>query len=67
MSSLFRAFAIELGQADTNIDLTSADFPSLAECRYANQEDVAKIAVDLATAVYGDPVRNNLKNGGSTR
>ncbi len=67
MSSLFRAFAIEFGQADTNIDRTSADFPSLAECRYANQEDVAKIAVDLATAVYGDPVRNNLKNGGSTR
>ncbi|WP_026603604.1 SDR family NAD(P)-dependent oxidoreductase [Methylomonas sp. 11b] len=67
MSSLSKAFATTLDQENTNIDLTSADFPSLAECRYANQEDVAKIAVDLATAVYGDPVRNNLKNGGSTR
>lgn len=67
MSSLSKAFATTLDQKNTNIDLTSADFPSLAECRYANQKDVAKTAVDLATAVYGDPVRNNLNIGGSPR
>ncbi|WP_446809167.1 SDR family NAD(P)-dependent oxidoreductase [Methylomonas sp. 2BW1-5-20] len=64
MSSLFKAFAAELGQANINIDLVSAD-TSLVEYRYANQEDIAKVAVDLAAAAYADPVLNNLKIGGS--
>ncbi len=64
MSSLFKAFAAELGQANINIDLVSAD-TSLVEYRYANQEDIAKAAVDLAAAAYADPVLNILKIGGS--
>jgi len=65
MIGLFRAFAAELDQQDTNIDLTSADVPSLAGYWYANQEDIAKTAIELAAAAYADPILNNLQIGGS--
>jgi NAD(P)-dependent dehydrogenase (short-subunit alcohol dehydrogenase family) len=65
MSSLCQAFAAELSQANTNIDLASADVPSLAEYWGTNQEDIANAAVGLAAAAYADPISNNLKIGGS--
>ncbi|AMK77075.1 MULTISPECIES: SDR family NAD(P)-dependent oxidoreductase [Methylomonas] len=65
MSSLLQDFAAALGQANTNIDLASADVPSLAEYWGTNQEDIANAAVGLAAAAYADPISNNLKIGGS--
>jgi|GEM_PF-1452409 NAD(P)-dependent dehydrogenase (short-subunit alcohol dehydrogenase family) len=72
MSKLFKTVTSELGQENTNIDLYSANGPSLAEYWYANQalaiasdsatltsrnqEYIAKAAVDLAAAAYVDGV-----------
>jgi len=61
MSSLFKAFAAELGQANTNIDLASAEASPPVEYRHTNQEDITKAAVCLAAAAYADPISNNLK------
>lgn len=63
MSSLFKAFAAELDQENTNIDLTTVYVPSFVGYWYANQEETAKTAAELATAAYGDPMWNNLKIG----
>lgn len=65
MSSLYQTFAAEPGQANTNIDLASADVPCLSEYWGTNQEVIGKTAVGLAAAAYGYPISNNLKIGGS--